>query len=75
VNPNTGLLTSLGNAVPAGAAGPFDVVVDPGGQLLYVSCIEGNSVTIFSISATGALKQVGSAMTDGSPQLIVLVPR
>jgi 6-phosphogluconolactonase (cycloisomerase 2 family) len=74
VDPTSGLLTRLGGLVTAGADYPYQIVVDPGGQLLYVACL-GGSVMNFGIKTDGTLTPVGSVTTDGSAEGIVLIPR
>jgi len=74
VDPGTGLLTSLGATVPPGSTEPNSIVLDPGGQLAYVTCF-GGDITIFGIKSDGTLTQVGSVADVNGPQVTVLVPR
>jgi hypothetical protein len=62
VDPSTGLLTSLGATVPPGSDEPNSIVIDPGGQLAYVTCF-GGDITIFGIT------------DNNEPGVTVLVPR
>jgi 6-phosphogluconolactonase (cycloisomerase 2 family) len=71
---STGLLTSFGATVPPGSDEPNSIVIDPSGQLAYVSCF-GGDITIFGIEADGTLTQVGSVADVNGPQVTVLVPR
>jgi 6-phosphogluconolactonase (cycloisomerase 2 family) len=74
VDPSTGLLTSLGATVPPGSDEPNSIVIDPGGQLAYVTCF-GGDITIFGIKSDGTLTQVGSVTDNNEPGVTVLVPR
>jgi 6-phosphogluconolactonase len=74
VDSSTGLLTSLGPTVPPGSPQPNNMVLDPGGQLLYVTCF-GGDITIFGIKTDGTLTKVGSIADVNGPQVTVLVPR
>ena len=54
INQSTGALTAIGAGVATGT-GPIDVLVTPNDQYLYVINNAGNSVSVYTIGATGAL--------------------
>jgi 6-phosphogluconolactonase (cycloisomerase 2 family) len=68
INPTTGVPTALGTPTIATGSGPFFSTVDPSGTHLYVPNGNDNTVSEYSIAATGILTQVGTAtaITDGT---------
>ena len=66
INASTGVLTSIGAAVAAGA-GPISVTVDPSGKFAYVANSNSNNVSAYTINAsTGVLTPAGAAVAAGT---------
>jgi 6-phosphogluconolactonase (cycloisomerase 2 family) len=70
-DPNSGILTQLtGSPVTAGSA-VGSIVMHPSGKFLYAANAGANSVSLFTISSTGALTEVTPASTTGSAPTVL----
>lgn len=69
-----GRLTLIG-IEPSLGAGPQNLAITPGGELLLCANMPGNNLAIFQIdSQTGVLKSVGAPVETPSPSCIQLLP-
>ena len=67
LNKADGNLTPLSTPVVSDPGQPWQILVDPSGELAYVSNESSNSVTIYSIGPDGALTNYSSAPTGAVP--------
>ncbi len=77
LNPNTGALTSLGPAFPAGTS-PSGIAIDSTGSYVYVSNSGSNNVSAYAITpSTGALTQLASSPYSAgtTPNSIFYTPK
>jgi len=64
---------SLGAIEPSGGAGPQNLAITPGGELLLCANMPGNNVAVFRIdSATGKLSRLGTPTSMPGPSCIML---
>jgi DNA-binding beta-propeller fold protein YncE len=77
IDSTNGMLTSVQTVT--GLAGPFGLVVNSAGTILYVADNTAGLIYTFTITSTGALSQNGSAVAslgtaNGSPGLMTIDP-
>ncbi len=76
INPKTGALTALADNPFTAEVAPNAIAFDPSGKFAYVTNGTSNSVTVFTISITGSLKQVigGNFIVGTGPSSITISP-
>jgi DNA-binding beta-propeller fold protein YncE len=72
INSTTGILAPSAPATVATGATPFLVVVDAGGNFVYVTNQGDNTVSIYSVNSDGTLTSAGTVATGGEPDVVAL---